>query len=75
MMLEILQCLVFLLSPLELVVELEQFEEGNPLSPSREMNRFKATMQPVSFLTSLIVFGGSMAMMTLIFSEFSSIAQ
>jgi hypothetical protein len=73
MVLEILQLLVCLLSPLELVVALEQFEEGLSRSPSREMNRFKAAMQPVSFWTSLIIFGASMAVMALIFSGFASI--
>jgi hypothetical protein len=32
------------------------------------MNLFKDAMQPVSFWTSLIVFGASMGMMALIFS-------
>jgi hypothetical protein len=38
MVLEILQRLVCLLSPLEFFVALEQFEEGSLRSPSREMN-------------------------------------
>jgi hypothetical protein len=37
------------------------------------MNLFKAAMQPVSFWTSLIIFGASMAVMAFIFTEFASI--
>ena len=48
-------------------------KKGNPHSPSLDKNRFKAAMPPVSFWTSLIVAGASMAMMALIFSRLASI--
>jgi hypothetical protein len=73
MMLEILQCLLHFLCPLELVVALEQFEEGSPHSPSREINLFRAAIQLVSFWTSLIIRGTSMAVMVVIFSGFALI--
>jgi hypothetical protein len=52
---------------------LSSLKKGKPRSPSREMNLFKAAMQPVSFWTSLIVRGASMAVMEVIFSRFASI--
>ena len=48
-------------------------KKGKPHSPSLDKNRFKVAMQPVSFYTSLIVAGTSMAMMALIFSGLASI--
>jgi hypothetical protein len=47
---------------------LEQFEEGEPHSPSFEMNLFRAAMHPVSFCTSLIHVGAFMLVMAEIFS-------
>jgi hypothetical protein len=60
---------------LNLSWSLSNLKKGRPLSPSQEMNRFRAAMQPMSFWTSLIVFGASMAVMALIFSGFASIPQ
>jgi hypothetical protein len=54
---------------------LSNLNKGSPRSPSREMNPFKAAMQPMSFWTSLIVRGASMAVMAVIFSRFASILQ
>ena len=66
MMLEILECFRgFCL--------FRSLKKGNPRSPSLDKNRFKAAMQPVSFWTSLMVAGASMAMMALIFSGLASI--
>jgi hypothetical protein len=75
MVLEILQRLLCLLGLVELDVALKQcnLKKGSPRSPSREMNLFKGTMQPMSFWTSLIVRGASMAVMAVIFSGFASI--
>jgi hypothetical protein len=56
-----------------LLWSLRNLKKGSPLSPSQEMNRFKATMQPVSIWTSLIIFGASMAVMVLMFFGFASI--
>jgi hypothetical protein len=47
---------------------LSNLKKGSPRSPSREMNLFKGDMQPVSFWTSLIILGASMAVMAVIFS-------
>jgi hypothetical protein len=58
---------------LNLSWSLSNLKKGSPLSPSQKMDQFEATMQPMSFWTSLIIFGASMAMMVLIFSEFASI--
>jgi hypothetical protein len=58
---------------LNLSWSLRNLKKGCPLSPSREMNRFNAAMRPVSFWTSLIILGVSMAVMALIFSGFASI--
>jgi hypothetical protein len=52
---------------------LSNLKKGSPVSPSREMNRFKAAMQPMGFWTSLIILGASMVVMALIFSELASI--
>jgi hypothetical protein len=52
---------------LNLLWRLSNLKKGSPLSPSQEMNLFKPAMQPVSFWTSLIILGASMAMMALIF--------
>ena len=49
-------------------------KKGRPRSPSLDKNRFKAAMQHVSFWTSLIVAGASIAMMALIFSGLASIS-
>jgi hypothetical protein len=38
-----------LLSPLELILFLEELKNGSPLMPSREMNLLKAAMHPVNF--------------------------
>jgi hypothetical protein len=72
-MFEVLKRLVCLLNPLNLLWGLSNLKKGSPLSPSQEMNWFKAAMQPVSFWMSLIIFGASMAVMALIFSRFASI--
>ena len=50
-------------------------KKGNPRSPSLDKNRFKVAKQPVSFWTSLMVAGASIAMMALIFSGLASIPQ
>jgi hypothetical protein len=73
MMLEILQRVFCLLGPLELSWCLSNLKKGNPRSPSREINLFKAAIQSVSFWTSLIVHGASMAVMAVIFSGFALI--
>jgi hypothetical protein len=49
MVLEILQHLLFLFGPLELVMRLNNLKKGSPHSPSQETNLFKVAMQPVSF--------------------------
>jgi hypothetical protein len=72
MVLEILQHLIDLLGPLNLSWRLSNLKKGGSRSPSREMNLLKAAMQPVSFWTSLIVCGASMAVMAVIFSGFAS---
>jgi hypothetical protein len=63
-------CSVWFVSSVHLNLSwsLSNLKKGSPLSPSREMNRFKAAMQPVSFWTSLIILGVSIAVMALIFS-------
>jgi hypothetical protein len=52
---------------------LRNLKKVSPLSPSQEMNWFKAAMQPVSFWTFLTIFGASMAVMALTFSGFALI--
>jgi hypothetical protein len=73
MMLEIFECFRGFCSPLKFGLSLEELEEGKPRSPSLGKKQFKATMQPVSFWTSLMVAGASMAKMALIFSGLASI--
>ena len=66
MMLEILECFRgFCL--------FRSLKKGNPRSPNLDKNRFKAAMQPVSFWTSLMVAGASMAMIAFIFSGLTRI--
>jgi hypothetical protein len=48
-------------------------KKGSPLSPSWEMNLFKAAIQPVSFYTSLIVVGDPISVMVEIFTGLASI--
>jgi hypothetical protein len=48
-------------------------KKGSPLSPSREMNLFRAAIQPVSFCTSLIVAEAPISVMAIIFTGLASI--
>ena len=73
MLLEILECFRGFLVHSNLSCRFRSLKKGNPCSPSLDKNRFKAAMQPVSFWTSLMVVGASMAMMALIFSGLASI--
>jgi hypothetical protein len=70
---QVLQSSLGLLRPLELVLALQELEEGYPLSPSWEMNLFKAAIQPVSFCTSLIVAGAPISVMAKIITGLASI--
>jgi hypothetical protein len=70
---QILQGPLGLLRLVELVLAFQEFEKGSPLSPSREMNLFRAAIHPVSFCTSLIVAGASMSVMAVIFIGLASV--
>jgi hypothetical protein len=73
MVLEILQRLVCLLGPLELIMELEQFEEGkSPFSTSGDES-IQSCHAACELLDILYHLGASMAVIALIFSGFSSI--
>jgi hypothetical protein len=73
MVLEILQRLVCLLGPLELVVELEQFEEGkSPFFKSGDES-IQSCHTSCELLDVLYLPWSTMAVMALIFSEFASI--
>ena len=73
MMLEVLECFRGFCSHSNLSCRWRSLKKGKPRSPSLDKNRFKAAMQPVSFWTSLMVAGVSMAKMVLIFSRLASI--
>jgi hypothetical protein len=56
--LQVFESLLDLLSPLKLVLFLEELKKGRTLTPSREINLLKAAMHPVNFCTSWRLSGG-----------------
>ena len=57
---------------LNLFCRLRSLKKGSPCSPSLEINRLRAAMQPVSFCTSLMLAGACMFVMADIFSGLAS---
>jgi hypothetical protein len=56
--LQVFESLLDLLSPLKLVLFLEELKKGRTLTSSREINLLKAVMHPVNFCTSWRLSGG-----------------
>jgi hypothetical protein len=67
-LLELYKSSVSFLQPLELLLCLEEFEEWQPFSSSRDMNRLRAAMHLVGFWMSLMHLGGFIFMTASTFS-------
>jgi hypothetical protein len=72
-LLQIIEDLLCLLGPLELVLFLRSLKKGSPLTPSRKMHLLKAAKDPINFWTSRRLSGGFILVIANTFSVLGSI--